>query len=119
VIVHVVMIEPRANLSEGELTAALQDLENAASQIRAISRLRVGRRIRHGLPGYEQSMTRDYSYLALIEFDDHRGLQEYLQHPAHERLSRHFATLGTTSLAYDYETNEVPIDRSADREVAR
>ena len=102
-IVHVVMIEPRADLSERELTTALQDLEKAASEIRAISRLRVGRRIRHGLPGYEQAMTRDYSYLALIEFEDARGLQEYLQHPAHEVLSRHFASLGATSLAYDYD----------------
>ena len=118
-IVHVVMIEPRPNLSDGELTTALQDLETAAAEIRAISRLRVGRRIRHGLPGYEQAMTQDYSYLALIEFEDTRGLQEYLQHPAHEKLSRHFASLGTTSLAYDYETNEVSIDRSAGRGINR
>ena len=46
-------------------------------------------------------------YLALIEFDDERGLQEYLRHPSHAALSRHFAALGERSLAYDYEVNEV------------
>lgn len=102
-IVHVVMIEPRAHLERGALAVAIADLQTAAREIPAIRRLRVGRRVRHGLPGYEQLMTRDFSYVAIFEFDDQRGLEEYLRHPSHAALSRHFATAGEQALAYDYE----------------
>ena len=106
-IVHVVMIQPRATVDRAAIEAAIADLETASREIPSIKRLRVGQRIRHGLPGYEQSMTADFAYVAIIEFDDQRGLQDYLRHPSHAALSRHFATLGERSLAYDYEIAEV------------
>ena len=102
-IVHIVMIEPRADLERGALAAAIVDLQTAAREIPSIRQLRIGRRIRHGLPGYEQSMARDFSYAVIIEFDDQAGLEQYLRHPSHAALSRHFATVGEQSLAYDYE----------------
>lgn len=102
-IAHVVMVQPHAHLGRTAVEAALTDLETAATEIPSVRRLRVGRRIRHGLPGYEQSMTRDFSYVAIFEFDDLRGLEEYLRHPSHAALSRHFATMGEQTLAYDYE----------------
>jgi hypothetical protein len=107
VIVHVVMIQPRATLEKGAVDAAVADLEIASREIPSIKRLRVGQRIRHGLPGYEQSMEADFTYVALIEFDDQRGLEEYLRHPSHTTLSRHFAALGERTLAYDYDVSDV------------
>ena len=106
-IAHIVMIEPRADLERGTLPAAIADLQAAAREIPSIRHLRIGRRIRHGLPGYEQSMARDFSYAVIIEFDDRAGLEEYLRHPSHAALSRHFATVGEQSLAYDYEVVDV------------
>jgi hypothetical protein len=103
VIVHVVMIQPRAAVDRAAIEAAVADLETASRAIPSIKRLRVGQRIRHGLPGYEQSMTADFAYVAIIEFDDQGGLQDYLRHPSHAALSRHFAALGERTLAYDYE----------------
>ena len=105
-IVHVVMIQPRADLQSGALATAVADLRAAAKEIPSVRRLRIGRRVRHGRPGYEASMSRDFAYLALIEFDDERGLAEYLEHPSHAVLSRHFATIGEQALAYDYEVAE-------------
>ena len=107
-IVHIVMIQPHAGLEPAALDAAVADVKNAAREISSIRRVRVGRRIRHGLPGYEQSMTVDFTYAALFEFDDLRGLEEYLRHPSHATLGRHFATLGERTLAYDYEIADVP-----------
>jgi hypothetical protein len=112
-IVHVVLIQPKTDLTEYALAAALSDLEKAAIEIPSIKRARVGRRIRHGLPGYEQAMTRDFTYAAFLEFEDRGGLEAYLRHPAHAALSRHFATLGEVSLAYDYETDEVEKKKSS------
>ena len=106
-IVHVVLIQPKAAIERTAIDAAVADLQTASREIPSIRRLRVGERVRHGLPGYEQSMTADFAYVALIEFDDRRGLQEYLRHPTHDALSRHFATLGERTLAYDYEISDV------------
>lgn len=106
-IVHVVLIEPHADLPPGALDVVIADLENATREIPGIRRLRVGTRVRHGLAGYEQGMVVDFAYAAIVEFDDQRGLEEYLRHPAHAVLSRHFATLGERTLAYDYEVSDL------------
>jgi hypothetical protein len=63
---------------------------------------RVGRRVKHGLPGYEQSMPTDYEFAAIIEFDSLDGLRAYLQHPAHDAIAGHFGQ-AAAALAYDYE----------------
>jgi hypothetical protein len=47
-------------------------------------------------------MTEDYSFAAVIEFDDLVGLKVYLQHPAHEAIGRHFSQSAVRALAYDY-----------------
>jgi hypothetical protein len=109
VIVHVVMIEPRANLDPAAIDAAVADLARAAKEIPSIRRIRIGRRAIHGRAGYEQAMVIDYAFVALIEFDDQSGLDEYLRHPSHTSLSRHFATLGERSLAYDYDVSELEV----------
>jgi hypothetical protein len=71
--------------------------------IPSIRSLRIGRRVRHGLPGYEQAMSVDYGYVALFEFDDRAALEAYLRHPAHEAAARHFTASAAHSLAYDFD----------------
>jgi hypothetical protein len=106
VIVHIVLFEPRADLTPQEQQAILTDLQHAAAGITSIRSLRIGRRVRHGLPGYEQAMAIDYQYVALFEFDDRAALEAYLQHPAHEAAGRHFTASAANSLAYDFEVGE-------------
>ena len=62
----------------------------------------MGKRITHGR-AYEQMMTQDFSYAAVVEFDDLAGLQAYLQHPQHEKLGALFYELLEAGLVYDYE----------------
>lgn len=102
-IAHVVLFEPRPDLGEHERQRILDGLRDAARQIPAIRRLRVGRRLRHGLPGYEQAMRDDYSFAAIIEFETQDGLLEYLAHPAHEAVGRHFTASSIRALAYDFQ----------------
>jgi hypothetical protein len=102
-IVHVVLFEPRADLSEAQRHNILRDLEHAAVSIPSIRSLRIGRRVHHGLPGYEQAMSVDYQYVALFEFDDRAALEAYLRHPAHEAAGRHFTASAAHSLAYDFD----------------
>lgn len=113
------MLQLRADVQRGGLAQIIADLQTSSREIPSIRRLRVGRRIRHGLPGYEQSMTRDFSCAAIFEFDDQRGLEEYLRHPSHAALSRHFATAAEQALAYDYELVDASDASTLDVQAAR
>ena len=46
-----------------------------------------GRRVTHGLPGYEQMMRDDYEFAAVIEFDDVDGAEEPIWRTRHTRPS--------------------------------
>ena len=105
-IVHVVLFSPKPDLSPSDRTAVLDALQRAAKNIPSIKRLRVGKRVKHSLPGYEQMMRDDYEYAVIIEFDDVEGLKSYLEHPAHAAAGHHFTAAASKALAYDYEISE-------------
>jgi Stress responsive A/B Barrel Domain len=102
VIAHVVLFEPKPGLSDRERQNLIDGLRGVTRDVAAVRRLRVGRRIRHGVPGYEQLMRDDYSFVAIIEFDTIDDLRAYLAHPAHEIVGRHFSESSVRALAYDY-----------------
>jgi hypothetical protein len=110
-IAHVVLLRPRASLTSDERAAIVRGIGELAANIPSIRSLRVGRRVRHGRPGYEQAMRDDYEFALFVEFDDVDGLTSYLAHPAHEALGRHFTQASDGALAYDYqlfETSNLP-----------
>jgi hypothetical protein len=106
-IVHVVLFEPRADLTDAQRQQVLEDLRAAAAQIPTLRRCRIGERITLGLPGYEQAMTANFQYIAIMEFDDRAGLEAYLRHPAHAAAGRHFTEAAARALAYDYEVEDL------------
>ena len=106
-IVHVVLFQPREHLAHNAQAAVLDDLRRAAATIPSIRRFRIGRRVRHGLPGYEQTMRDDYEFAALLEFESRDGLVEYLQHPSHQSLAAYFTIAAQRALAYDYEVEDL------------
>lgn len=106
-IVHVVLFSPRPDLPAADGAAVLESVAAAAKEIPSIKRLRIGRRVKHSLPGYEQMMRDDYEYSVMIEFDDIAGLKAYLQHPAHAAAGHHFTASASKALAYDYDTADL------------
>ena len=102
-IAHVILFRPRPDLADDARRALLAALTDAAGSIPSVRRFRVGRRVTHGLPGYEQMMRDGYDYAAIVEFDDVGGLTAYLTHPAHAAIGQHFTSSAAASLAYDYE----------------
>lgn len=102
-IAHVVLLQPRADLTEDERRAALDTLAHAAGGVPEIRSFRLGRRVKHGLPGYEQKMTQDYEFALIIEVDDIAALVRYLRAPAHRALGDLFSTATQAALAYDYD----------------
>ena len=105
-IAHVVLFRPRRDLSPGERQALVSTFTEALRAIPSIRRARVGRRVTHGRPGYEQSMRTDFPYAAVIEFDDAAGLAAYLEHPAHEQLGEQFFAVFEEALMYDFDLAE-------------
>ena len=102
-IAHIVLLQPRADLTDDQRRAALDTLAHAAANVPEIRRFRLGRRVKHGLPGYEQAMTADYDVALVIEVDDMPALTRYLTAPAHGALGDLFSTATAAAIAYDFE----------------
>jgi len=105
-IVHVVLLKPKPEVTDEQRQAIVATLRQAATTIPSVRRLRVGKRVRHGRPGYERMMAEDFEYVLLIEFEDVEGLLAYLAHPQHAAIGMHFVQSAAAALAYDYEIEE-------------
>src|SRR3954454_23828251 len=105
-IAHVVLLQPKPALGIEERRIALQMLSTASAGIPGIARFRIGRRVLHGLPGYEQAMTQDFEFAMVLEFEDVAALKAYLLAPAHSVLGDLFSTGTSAALAYDYDLRE-------------
>jgi hypothetical protein len=105
VISHIVLFAPAAALSADEEQALAETIRQGVERCPTVRACRMGRRVRHGLRGYEQEMSVDYRYSLILEFDDVEGLKAYLTHPAHEQLGRVFGG-GAAALGYDYEVGD-------------
>jgi hypothetical protein len=106
-IAHTVLFQPGPSVGPETKAGILESLTRAIQQCPTVRASRIGRRIRHGLPGYEQQMREDYQYLLVLEFDDIEGLRAYLEHPAHNAIGGFFTSAASASLAYDYEVVEL------------
>jgi len=101
-IAHIVLFRPKPDMTAESRQMVLEGLSSAAVDIPTIRGLRVGRRVLHGRPGYEQTMREDFEYALIVEFDDVEGLTAYLAHPAHKAIGDHFTEASSAALAYDY-----------------
>ncbi len=106
-IAHVILFNPKAALSDAEQQMLLGGLTSAARGIPAVKRLRVGKRVTHGLAGYEQVMRENFEYSVIVEVDDLDGLKTYLAHPLHKAIGQHFTQSSSAALAYDYEMQDL------------
>lgn len=102
-IAHIVLLQPRGDLTDQQRADAVSTIGRAATSLPGVRRFRFGRRVRHGLPGYEQLMTQAFEFAVVIEVDDLPALERYLTAPAHAALGELFATATAAALAYDYD----------------
>lgn len=106
-IAHVVLLQPKPDLTEQDRTEALATIRAAAAQLPDVRRVLLGKRLTHGLPGYEQLMSTDFEYSLIVEVDDRAALERYLRAPAHDTLAGIFYTASAAALAYDYVTEDI------------
>ena len=105
-IAHVVLLQPKQTLSAEARRMALETLSRSAASVPGIARFRIGKRVRHDLPGYEQQMTVDYEFALILEFESIEALTAYLTAPAHGVLGHLFTDATSAALAYDYDLRE-------------
>ena len=105
-VAHVVLFKVRPGLDAEARQGLASAFERALREIPSIRRAQIGRRVTHGRP-YEQLMTVDYEYAAILEFDDVAGLKAYLADPAHEALGARFFDSFEVALMYDYEIGRI------------
>jgi hypothetical protein len=101
-VLHVVLMKPRGDLSADDRVAFVDAFERAVRTIPTVRSVKVGRRVRHGA-GYETAAPDTADHAAIIEFDDVAGLQTYLRHPAHEELGARFSQSLSSALVFDFE----------------
>src|SRR6185312_8762199 len=70
VIAHLVLLTPRPELTAAERATAIGVLARAAADVPEILRFKIGKRIRHGLPGYEQLPQASYEVVLMLEMQD-------------------------------------------------
>jgi hypothetical protein len=101
-IAHIVLFKPRGDVSESDRQAFAETITRARREIPGIRRFHLGRRVLRDA-SYANAMPHDFSYAAVIEFDDLAAVQTYLQHPAHEPMGAWFWKVSEAALVYDYE----------------
>jgi hypothetical protein len=102
VIAHVVLFKTRADLADADREAFVASFLTALAAIPVIRSARVGRRVRLGRY-YDDHNAIDFSFIAVLEFEDEEGLRAYLDHPAHEDLGTRFYMTSEAALAFDFE----------------
>lgn len=102
---HIALFSPRPDLTAADHASLVEALESALQRIPSIRKFNVGRRVTHGA-AYERLMPVSLDYAAVIEFDDLAGLEEYLEHPAHQALGARFMASLETSAIFDYQMQD-------------
>jgi hypothetical protein len=100
-IAHIVLFQPRADLSSSDRESFAASFERALTEIPQVRRARVGER-KNLDRFYDRQNTRNFSHVAIIEFDSEADLLAYLEHPAHQDLGRRFFEIADATLVYDF-----------------
>ena len=98
-------VKPRKDLSAADRNAFGEAILRAQREIPGIRRFSIGRRVLKEA-GYAQAMPEDFSYAAVVEFDDLAALQASLNHPVHEPLGAWFWKTSEATLVDDYELTD-------------
>jgi hypothetical protein len=104
-IAHVVLFKPRDSVTDADRRAFVDALARARREIPGIRRFHLGRRVLREA-SYAQAMPQDFTYAAVIEFDDVAAVKAYLEHPAHDPLGTWFWKVSEAALVYDYEMSD-------------
>ena len=115
---HIVLFEPKPGLSDEDVRDFAQHLKDAMSSVPSVRRAMVGRRVEIQI-GNRNFGDTTYSFSAVVEFDDSKGLIEYLQHQKHAELGRLFWLHCARTVVMEVESVDATTDEVVDLLVRR
>jgi len=110
---HIVLFEPKPDLSESDVRDFAQHLKAAMTAVPSVRRAVVGRKVEIHSSGRNFGDA-TYSFSAVVEFDDSKGLIEYLQHPKHVELGRLFWLHCAKAVVLEVESVDATTDEVID-----
>jgi hypothetical protein len=109
-ILHIVLIEPRPDLTSEEVASFLRALETASREIPTILDVRAGPVRDLGLGYEDRSDGRAFSHAAVFGFASVDALMAYLVHPAHAALGAQFWQVAARTLIVDVDAVDPRVD---------
>lgn len=113
-IAHIVLFQPKPNLSAAEIDRFVGALSTGFKEIPGIRWVRAGKRLKLGVAYAQELGQTPYSHAAVLEFDDRESFVRYLEHPAHAEIGRRFWETCASTMILDLETVD-PLVESLER----
>jgi hypothetical protein len=110
---HIVLFEPKPDLAESDVRDFAQHLKDTMTAVPSVRRSMVGRKVAIHT-GDRSFGDATYSFSAVVEFDDSKGLNEYLQHPKHVELGRLFWLHCARTVVLEVESVDATTDEVID-----
>lgn len=92
---HVVLLQPKANVTEEEITRVLSHVQGLQENIPGIVEMRIGKNLSVNHQGYV--------YGFVMRFVDEEYLKAYAPHPAHQVVSRELQNICESIIDFDIE----------------
>jgi hypothetical protein len=107
VILHVVLLRFKADLTSEDIKSFGQMVTDSCQEIAAVRRADVGRAVKVNAGYSRQFGESTYDAVAVLQFADSAGLLEYLNHPLHRELGRRFWQVSESVAVVEAETTNV------------
>ncbi len=95
-ITHVVLLQPKAETNEDEITTALTHIQELQQTISGITEVHIGK----NLSNYNQG----YSHGFVMQFVDEEHLKTYASHSAHKVVSNELQNISQRIIDFDITT---------------
>lgn len=95
-ITHVVLLQPKADISQAEITAALDHVQALQQAIPGIVKMQVGKNL-------NSSNNQGYAYGFVMVFADATAYKGYAPHPAHQPVSEELRRICQNIIDFDIE----------------
>jgi Stress responsive A/B Barrel Domain len=94
-VTHVVLLQPKAEVTEDEITSTLDHVQALQQAIPGIVIVQVGKNMSNNNQGY--------TYGFVMRFVDAEHLKAYAPHPAHQRVSEELQRISQKIIDFDIE----------------
>ncbi len=94
-ITHIVLLQPKSEVTDEEIAAALEHVKALQKEIPGIIDVQTGK----NMSTYNQGYTHGF----VMRFEDNEHLKAYAPHPAHQKVSQELQHISQKIIDFDIE----------------